>query len=60
MNQELVEFARKLEKSVIETVEAGKMTKDLAMLVNGQNLERKLWLTTEEFIETVAIKFSNS
>jgi isocitrate dehydrogenase len=41
-----VEFAQKLEHVVIETVESGQMTKDLALLI-GPNQK---WLTTEEFM----------
>ena len=40
-------FAETLEKVCVDTVEAGFMTKDLALLVgNGQT-----WLTTEEFLQ---------
>jgi isocitrate dehydrogenase len=43
---EVVEFAETLEKVVIETVESGKMTKDLALLVGPD----QAYLTTEEFL----------
>jgi isocitrate dehydrogenase len=43
---EVVDFANTLERVCIETVEAGKMTKDLALLV-GKDTP---WLTTEEFL----------
>jgi isocitrate dehydrogenase len=39
-------FAETLERVVIETVESGKMTKDLAILVGPD----QPWLTTEEFL----------
>jgi isocitrate dehydrogenase len=39
-------FAETLERVVIETVETGKMTKDLALLVGPD----QPWLTTEEFL----------
>src|SRR5690606_15931486 len=42
----VVEFARTLEQVCIETVENGKMTKDLAILI-GPDQE---WLTTEQFL----------
>ena len=58
-NNELVEFANNLEKAVVETVESGKMTKDLALIVHGNHADRKFWLTTEEFIEEVAIRINN-
>merc|ERR1711967_17945 len=37
-NQELIEFSHALEKVCIETVESGKMTKDLAVLIHGKKL----------------------
>jgi isocitrate dehydrogenase len=43
---EVVDFAGKLEQVCIETVESGKMTKDLALLVSKDTP----WLTTEEFL----------
>lgn len=43
---EVTEFAHTLEDVVIKTVEAGQMTKDLALLVG----EDQPWLTTEEFL----------
>lgn len=43
---EVVGFAESLEQVVIETVESGKMTKDLAMLVGGD----QGYLTTQEFL----------
>ncbi|WFN93940.1 NADP-dependent isocitrate dehydrogenase [Gordonia sihwensis] len=43
---EVREFAEKLEDVVIKTVESGKMTKDLALLVGGD----QAYLTTEEFL----------
>jgi isocitrate dehydrogenase len=43
---EVVDFAGKLEQVCVETVESGKMTKDLALLVSKETP----WLTTEEFL----------
>ena len=48
--QELSVFADKLEKACIDTVEAGKMTKDLALITNLSYVES---LNTEEFIKAV-------
>jgi isocitrate dehydrogenase len=42
----VVEFANTLEDVVIKTVEGGQMTKDLALLVGGD----QEWLTTEQFL----------
>ena len=49
-NQELITFAETMERVVVETVEAGFMTKDLALLVGDQ----QSWLTTEGFLDKVA------
>ncbi|XP_057870340.2 isocitrate dehydrogenase [NADP] [Cryptomeria japonica] len=53
-NKELLDFVRKLEASCVETVESGKMTKDLAILIHGSKVSRNLYLNTEEFINAVA------
>jgi isocitrate dehydrogenase len=34
-NEKLLDFANKLEAACVETVESGKMTKDLALLIHG-------------------------
>lgn len=52
-NQELINFCQKLEDVCIETVESGKMTKDLAMLVKPQGLTDADYLTTEDFLQTL-------
>lgn len=53
-NTELENFANTLERSVIETVENGFMTKDLAICVyNTTNVEREKYCLTIEFIEKV-------
>jgi isocitrate dehydrogenase len=49
-NPALARFAKALEKVCVDTVEAGAMTKDLALLVGDQ----QGWLTTEGFIDKVA------
>jgi isocitrate dehydrogenase len=48
-NQALIDFALLLEKITVDTVEAGQMTKDLALLVGDQ----QKWLTTEGFLDAV-------
>jgi len=45
-NEELMKFANTLERTCIETVESGQMTKDLAILV-GSNTK---WMNTEDFL----------
>jgi isocitrate dehydrogenase len=49
-NDDLTRYADTLEKVCVDTVEAGFMTKDLALLVGDQ----QSWLTTEGFIDKVA------
>ena len=49
-NADLDQFADTLENVVVDTVEAGFMTKDLALLVGDQ----QGWLTTEGFLDKVA------
>jgi isocitrate dehydrogenase len=48
-NAALTEFAETLEDVVITSVEAGHMTKDLALLVGPE----QKWETTEEFLDTL-------
>ena len=54
-NSQLATFAETLEKVVIETVEKGDMTKDLAILVGDD----QRWLSTEEFLEKVNSNLQN-
>lgn len=54
-NQELIDFCLKLEQVCIETVESGKMTKDLAMLVKPEGLTDADFLTTEDFLKTLKV-----
>lgn len=54
-NQELINFCEKLEQVCIETVESGKMTKDLAMLVKPEGLTDADYLTTEDFLQTLKV-----
>lgn len=49
-NQELVNFCQTLEQVCVETVESGKMTKDLAILVYGNDIMRENYLNTQEFL----------
>ncbi len=46
-NSNLIIFSKKLEETCIETVGSGKMTKDLAILIN----EKQNWLNTQDFLE---------
>jgi isocitrate dehydrogenase len=59
-NQALIAFSKNLEKAVITTVEEGKMTKDLAILVHGVSVPpRDKWLNTFEFIDAVDAKLKS-
>jgi isocitrate dehydrogenase len=53
-NEKLLDFTEKLEAACIGTVESGKMTKDLALIIHGSKLSRDTYLNTEEFIDAVA------
>jgi isocitrate dehydrogenase len=52
-NQELINFCNTLEQVCIDTVESGKMTKDLAMLVKAEAMTEADYLTTEDFLEAI-------
>ena len=51
--QELMDFADKLEAATIETIEGGKMTKDLALITSIQN---PVVLNSQDFIKAVREK----
>jgi isocitrate dehydrogenase len=54
-NQQLIAFAHNIEKAVIQVIEEGFMTKDLAILVhNTNNPARNTWLNTQDFITKAA------
>ena len=48
-NEKLIDFAQTLEKVVIDTIESGFMTKDLAILVGPE----QKWLTTTGFLDKI-------
>ena len=48
---DVVKFAETLEKVCIQTVESGKMTKDLALLIGPE----QAWMTTEQFFEAIRV-----
>ncbi|NOX81708.1 MAG: NADP-dependent isocitrate dehydrogenase [Alphaproteobacteria bacterium] len=55
-NDALTNFATTLEETIIKTVEAGHMTKDLALLIGAE----QKWLTTEGFLDKVAENFQTA
>jgi isocitrate dehydrogenase len=53
-NQALIDFCATLERVCIETVESGKMTKDLAICIKGNKVTHGSdFLYTEEFLEAI-------
>jgi isocitrate dehydrogenase len=53
-NQPLIDFCQTLERVCVETVESGKMTKDLAVCIHGNNVSHgEHYLYTEEFLEAI-------
>jgi len=48
-NDPLIDFAEKLEATVVETIESGYMTKDLALLIGDE----QGWLSTEGFLDKI-------
>lgn len=53
-NQELINFCQALEQVCVETVESGKMTKDLAVCAHGNNVKHgEHYLYTEEFLDAI-------
>ena len=55
-NVKLAEFSKTLERTVVETVESGDMTKDLAILVGPD----QSWLSTLEFLDKVQMNFEQA
>ena len=53
---EVTAFAQTLEDVVIATVEAGQMTKDLALLIGPD----QTWLTTEEFLAALDVNLAST
>ena len=50
-NKDLINFANKLEEVCVQTVESGKMTKDLAILAFGDKLTPDQYMNTEPFLD---------
>lgn len=58
-NDALAKFATTLEEACINTVESGKMTKDLALCVHGNKITAKDWLTTDDFLGAIRDNFQS-
>jgi len=52
-NAELIHFCETLERVCVETVESGKMTKDLAVCIYGDKVTADQYLTTEKFLDAL-------
>jgi isocitrate dehydrogenase len=52
-NPDLIRFCETLEKVCVDTVESGKMTKDLAVCIHGKDVKPEYYLYTEDFLDTL-------
>ena len=52
-NPKLVEFSLVIVDVCVKTVEDGKMTKDLALIIHGKDLKPKHYLNTEDFLNAL-------
>jgi isocitrate dehydrogenase len=52
-NEELTNFCKSLEQVCIETIESGKMTKDLAVCIYGNDVKKEHYLNTEDFLSAI-------
>ena len=52
----MARFATTLEETCVHTVEQGQMTKDLALLVEGDTP----WLTTDEFLDALDVNLNKA
>eukprot|EP01064_Diplonema_japonicum_P009801 TRINITY_DN1724_c0_g1_i1.p1 TRINITY_DN1724_c0_g1~~TRINITY_DN1724_c0_g1_i1.p1 ORF type:complete len:272 (+),score=51.34 TRINITY_DN1724_c0_g1_i1:745-1560(+) len=59
-NRPLQDFASTLEKVVIDTVESGSYTKDLALVVKGGEPTRSEYLSTDEFLNKLAVNLKSA
>ena len=58
-NEDLINFCELLENVCVETVESGKMTKDLAILIHKESLTKDNYLTTQEFLNELKLNLDN-
>lgn len=58
---ELAHFSRALETACIDTIESGKMTKDLAGCIHGlKNVKDDMYLNTQDFLQAIADQLERS
>jgi isocitrate dehydrogenase len=51
---DVIKFAQTLERVCVETIESGKMTKDLAVCIHGNKLPEGSYMYTEDFLNELA------
>ena len=56
-NERLIDWAEKLEAAAIATIESGKMTKDLAIAIHGDKVQRQHYSETKQFINEIKDTF---
>ena len=59
-NQELINFCHALEKVCIDTVEAGQMTKDLALLIHKDKMTSNDYLNTQDFLNALKVNLDKA
>ena len=59
-NQALMHWAKALESCCVSTIEAGFMTKDLAICIHGDTLPKDSFLTTENFLAKINEQFKKT
>ncbi len=59
-NQELINFCHTLEKVCIDTVEAGQMTKDLALLIHKEKMTSGDYLNTQDFLNALKVNLDKA
>jgi len=59
-NADLVRWAQSLEKACVDTIEAGFMTKDLAVSIHGNKVPEGSFLYTDDFLDKIASNFNKS
>ena len=57
---DLKDFCSTLERSCIETVESGKMTKDLAACIHGSKVKEGDYLYTEDFLTAIEVRLKQN
>jgi len=60
-NEDLAKWCTGLETAIIDTIKSGKMTKDLAICVEGKtDVDRSTYLTTGDFIAAIKTTFDKA